>query len=138
LFSEQGFKSVRGDLTEGRYLVLEMAGYALTNSGTGNLSATSATAKHEGKAQRWVAHQLAAGGEQFTFSSAVDGSYIGGGGALVGNTTQAVVMSVEDLGNGAGYSLSGTSGYLQISSAGQVGMASKVAGFSVFSVTYNS
>jgi phospholipase C len=137
LATEQGFKSVRGDLTEGRYLVLEMNGLALTNS-EGSVTATGTTAQHNSKAQRWIAHQQISGGKGFVFSSAVDQSYIGSGLTLVADQSAATVFTVGDLGNGAGYALSSPNGYLTISTSGTVGLQSGVAGFSVFSVTYSS
>jgi phospholipase C len=137
LATEQGFKSVRGDLTEGRYLVLEMNGKALTTSGS-NVTATAATAKHDNSAQRWVAHQLASGGKDFVFSSASNATFIGSGMVLVEDQSDATVFTIGDLGNGAGYAFSTPNGYLSISTGGTVGLQSGVVGFSAFSVTYSS
>jgi phospholipase C len=137
LATEQGFKSVRGDLTEGRYLVLEMKGFALTN-GRSNVTATAATAKHDSKSQRWVSHQLASGGKDFVLSSAADGSFIGNDMALVANQSAATVWTIGDLGNGAGHAFSSASGYLMIASNGRVGLNSGAVGFSIFSVTYST
>jgi phospholipase C len=137
LATEQGFKSLRGDLTEGRYLVLEMNGFALTNSGN-NVTATAATTKHEAKSQRWISHQLASGGKDFVLSSAVDGKFVDDEMALVADQTAAAVFTVGDLGNGAGHAFSTEDGYMMIASNGQVGLKSGAIGFSVFSVTYSS
>jgi phospholipase C len=133
--SEQGFKTVRGALTEGRYLVLEMNGYALANNGSA-ISATKATAKHDAKAQRWVAYQAAAGGKDFTFSSAVDGKFVGSQGGLVASSVQAATWTVVDLGNGKGYTINGTSGYVTIGKEGGIALGKAVGGFGLFSVTY--
>jgi phospholipase C len=136
LVSEQGFKTVRGDLTEGRYLVIELNGYALSNGGNA-ISATKATAQHNAKAQRWVAHQLTAGGNDFTFSSAVDGKFVDNRGNLVASSSQAATWTVADLGNGKGYAVNGTSGYVQIGKDGGIGFGKLGGGFSLFSVTYS-
>jgi len=45
LLTEEGFKQVRGDLTEGRYLTFEMNGFALANVNN-QLTFTKATAQH--------------------------------------------------------------------------------------------
>jgi phospholipase C len=135
LVSEQGFKTVRGDLTEGRYLVFEMNGFALANNGSA-VGATKVTVKHDTKAQRWVAHQLVAGGNDFAISSAVDGKFVGSQGGLVASSTQAATWTVVDLGNGKGYTINGTNGYVTIGKEGGVALGKAVGGFSLFSVTY--
>ena len=138
LVSEQGFKTVRGDLTEGRYLVFEMNGFALTNAGD-TMSASSATSKHDTKSQRWVVHQLVVGTPQFTVSSALDGQYISCDGKLVVGNGTAVVVTMADLGNGKGLAISDSSNnYLFIDKSGHIGWAKKAVGFSTFSVTYNN
>jgi phospholipase C len=136
LVSEQGFKTVRGDLTEGRYLVLEMNGYALASNGS-HIVGTKATTKHDTLAQRWVAHQVAAGGKDFTFSSAVDGKFVGSQGNLVASSNQAGIWTVGDLGNGKGYAINSTNGYVQIGKEGGIALGKLVGGFLLFSVTYN-
>jgi phospholipase C len=137
LVSEQGFKTVRGDLTEGRYLVFEMNGYALTNEND-VLSSSTATAQHDTKSQRWVAHQLTLGTPQFTISSAVDGSYVTTNGTMVSGSDTAAVVTVKDLGNGVGHSLNNDNNYLAIDSNGEVSWGTEVVGFSTYSVTYNN
>ena len=137
LFSEQGFKSVRGALTEGRYLVFEMNGFAITNSG-GAIAAAASTQQHELKIQRWIAYQLQPAGNAFNISSAVDGTFISSNGSLSSNPSSAAPLSINDLGNGKGYTISGSSGYLQIDSSGNLLWASGQNGFSLYSVTYNS
>jgi phospholipase C len=137
LFSEQGFKSVRGALTEGRYLVFEMNSFAITNSGSTIASAPS-TQQHEPKDQRWIVHQLQPAGNVFNVSSAVDGSFIASNGSLASDPNYAAPLSIVDLGNGKGYTILGSSGYLQIDSSGKLIWGSGQHGFSLFSVTYNS
>jgi len=138
LVSEQGFKTVRGDLTEGRSLVFEMNGFALTNAGN-TLSTSRATSQHDNKFQRWVAHQLTAGTPQFTISSALDGTYIASDGKLVAGNGAAVVLTVTDLGDGKGLAISSNSnGYLSIDNSGKIKWTKNAVGFSTYSVTYNN
>lgn len=139
LVSEQGFKSVRGALTEGRYLVLEMNGYALANLGGRILGATRATRKHDEKAQRWVAQQTAPGGTAFNLKSAVHGEYVSPGGKLDLDVSAAQEITVMDLGHGRGYTLQieSTGRYLIIGKGGKVRLSGEPGGFRLFSVTYN-
>jgi phospholipase C len=142
LVSEQGFKPVRGQLTEGRYLTFEMNGYALTSSG-GKLTVTATTTSHNTKAQRWVIHQV--GGPQatsnsFTLSSAVDGSYLGSSDSTTYTASQAVAFNFVDLGNGGGFSMqkANTGNYYTISTSGTLTKGATAGGFKVFSVTYSN
>ncbi|KAJ6442212.1 non-hemolytic phospholipase C precursor [Purpureocillium lavendulum] len=95
---EKGFKPIRGKLTEGRFLVLEMNGFALTaGSRCGSkdgVCLTKATDKHETAAQRWVAHVSKLGGTEFTFSSSVDGQYICESEKLCGQKEKAMKFNV--------------------------------------------
>ncbi|GAB7351733.1 hypothetical protein MBLNU459_g2318t1 [Dothideomycetes sp. NU459] len=140
LATEQGFKQVRGQLTEGRYLTFEMNGYALahTNSGWGSLGATRASPMHNSKAQRWIAHQLAAGGNEFKLSSAIDDKCLSGLGNLDASVWQALPITINDLGNGKGYTLQVATGeYLSVTSNGWVTLSNTPVGFLLFSVTYD-
>jgi len=138
LFSENGFKGVRGYLTEGRYLTFEMNGYALTNT-NGHLTASKATAAHDAKSQRFVLHQREGSG--FAITSAVDHSSVTGPGAMRpgGYTAAAETFTLTDLGNGKGQTLraGGNGQYLSIGTNGQVSYTHASVGFKVFSVTYD-
>jgi len=144
---EEGFKSVRGYLTEGRYLVFEMNGFALTNPGFNNSSlvGTLATPTHNDKRQRWVVHATGgtaveggAGAGMFTVNSALDGRYVHASNALAKSGDGAEVWTIADLGNGLGYTLSTeTGGHLTINQFGIVGTSeSSPVGFQIYSVTY--
>jgi phospholipase C len=141
LISESGYKCVRGDLTEGRYLVFEMNGYALTTGGS-VLSASTATSQHDSVTQRWMAHQLVLGGNEFTLSSAVDGKYIVANLEfleLSSEAKDAVAFTVRDLGNGKGHTLQTANGFISIQTnytAGTISWSKDPVGFAVFSVTY--
>jgi phospholipase C len=138
---EYGFKQVRGDLTEGRYLTFEMNGYALTNSGRGttHVSSSKVTDRHDSKSQRWVIHQVGdQTGNSFIISSAVDGQYIAYLQGLTPSADLAQTYSISDLGNGQGYTLQTGSLFLEIDSDGLVLDTTGGQGFSIFSVTYHS
>lgn len=139
LATEQGYKAVRGQLTEGRLLVFEMNGFALASSSSGStsLTATRASPNHEIMAQRWVLHQLKQGGNKFTLESVSTSKCAAGLGAMV-SCAQSTPITINDLGNGQGHSLQTSNGqYISIDKNGKVVLSSKVAGFQVFSVTYN-
>jgi phospholipase C len=138
LVSEDGFKTVRGQLTEGRYLTFEANGYALTNSG-GKLTTSKASAEHDAKAQRWVVHQQKIEGNQFTISSAIDGTYVGLGMNLLGSTTGALPFTIVDLGNGSGYSIQAANGtFVNIDDNGELDLCNAARAFTVYSVTYSN
>ncbi|TVY36356.1 Non-hemolytic phospholipase C [Lachnellula subtilissima] len=138
--SEQGFKEMRGALTEGRYIVFEMGGYALTNPGkpAGVFTATKATSQHESIAQRWVVYNLVDGGNTFTVSSARDGRYIGSHTGLVDSETGAETYTVGFVA-GKGYSLQKENGkYVTIDGNGAVQVVGNVTYYKGYSVTYAS
>ena len=137
--SETGFKSVRGNLTEGRFLTFEKDGFALTNPGpigsAAQFTAANAAADHSSKSQQWVVTQLAQDGQQFLVSSALDGLYMGNGTSLRNNSGIAEQYTVTFLGGSSGYALETQVGmYLSLEN-GEVSLASGVFGFDVFSVT---
>lgn len=137
--SEQGFKSMRGALTEGRYVVFEMSGYALTNTG-GNatdFSASPATADHSSLSQRWIMHNTVDGGNTFTVASAVDGKYISSDIPRANESDGLMVFTVT-FQAGNGYSLQQENGtYVAIDECGKVQSVDKVSHFKAFSVTYS-
>ena len=142
---EDGFKPVRGYLTEGRYLVFEMNGYALTNAGPNvtDITGTPAKSDHSSINQRWIVHATGGtaleGGEgSGTFiSSAVDGRYIADHTSLDKMETAAETYTITDLGNGGGHTLMKENGkYLSIRQDGTIGIYGTPTGFKVFSVTY--
>ncbi|KAJ3066728.1 hypothetical protein HDU98_009991 [Podochytrium sp. JEL0797] len=135
--SENGFKKVRGALTEGRYLTFEANGVALANVLTGSVATTATTAAHDAFIQRWILHVIALGGNTFQIQSAADSRYIGVGatlGALAAADTFTITFQA-----GSGYALQGTAGnYLALNGAGAVVASQSIFYFSVFSVTYQN
>ncbi|KAE8442943.1 hypothetical protein EG329_002547 [Mollisiaceae sp. DMI_Dod_QoI] len=122
---EQGFKQVRGNLTEGRYLVFERNGFALSNTGQGFISITPATPKHETPMQEWVLQQYEAFGTSFKFYSVTDKRYID-------------TVDIVYLGNSEGYSLFSDGIYWDIDTNGNFQLSPTPAGFHVFSVSYGN
>jgi phospholipase C len=147
LWFEDGFKEVVGYLTEGRYLVAEKGGYALTNSGKRNyVTVTPATEKHESKHQRWVIHYTSdPESEIFTISSALDGRWLGARGVLLDShqASDAAPVRITFLGNGLGYAVQYVNGnqYIDVDQVGHLKIATEKRvpdrGFKLFSVTYH-
>ena len=138
--SEKGFKSVRGALTEGRYLTIEMNGYALTNPAgkatSKKLTSSKATADHADKSQQWIVHQLAQDGNTFIVGTALDSLYMGNETNLWNNSGIAMPYQIEFQGGSQGYAFMQQNGkYLQLDSKGHVSVTSKKSGFNLFSVT---
>jgi phospholipase C len=147
--SEEGFKNVRGYLTEGRYLTFEMNGYAITNPSTKatDITGTRATADHSDIAQRWVLHALdgtavhgGQGAGVFMISSALDGRYLHDRTSLGTGTSGAENYTIADLGNGDGYTLVTENGkYLTINPTGNIDITGdRQRAFQIYSVTYQS
>lgn len=139
LYFEDGFKGIRGYMTEGHYLVFERKGYALTNDGgkSNTLATSKATSTHNAKSQRWVLKALSAEGTTFNIYSAVDGRYLATGSTFTTNANNAEAYNITYLGSGE-YAIQAANGvYLEIDSSGKLKYAKKPVGFSVFSVTYH-
>ena len=154
LATEQGFKSMRGSPTEGRYLTFEMNGFALTNSQNGKLTASPSTAKHEKKSQRFILQQKSASsstGTAFYIISAVDGKAIDSSGSklkssggkfkdgvwFAGQSKVDQTFEIVDLGNGKGHAVKRDGKYLSIDKQGKVGLSQKALGFTLYSVSYD-
>lgn len=145
---EDGFKRVRGYLTEGRYLTFEMNGFALSIAAVhaGSIGASPATATHSDISQSWVVHAtggtaLEGGGGAGTFliASAIDGRYISAQTSLTTSPAGAESYTIEDLTDGKGYSLKKQNGdFVIIGENGTLATSTKPKGFQVFSVTYKS
>ncbi|OAA57415.1 non-hemolytic phospholipase c [Niveomyces insectorum RCEF 264] len=140
LFFEDGYKGVRGALTEGRYLVFEANGYALYNPSTAakQFAATRATPGHEDIHQRWVLHALTPEGSTFHVTSAVDGKYLSQHSSLSISESGAETYNITYLGNSR-YAMRKENGaYLNIKADGTLSFDSTPTGYNVFSVTYHN
>ncbi|KAF4638055.1 hypothetical protein G7Y89_g2 [Cudoniella acicularis] len=139
--SEEGYKAVRGYLTEGRYLVFEMNGFALTAvAGSNNIIGTKATADHRSKSQRWVLHSIGGsavdggkGAGTFVLTSAVDGRYLTSQTSLDATKAAAGTYTIMDLRNGKGYSMmNGNGKYLSLDANGTITPVQQAQGFQLF------
>jgi phospholipase C len=141
LETEQGYKSVRGQLTEGRWLTFEHNGRAISNLGniSASISTGAATRDHELKAQRWVLQQLLPGGDKFHVYSALDQRYIVAGLGL-GSKSEAQNITITYSGSRGGYNLLQESGeFIAIDHAAEIIQSSNQScGFEIYSVTYSS
>jgi phospholipase C len=140
LVFEDGYRGVRGYLTEGRYLVFVSNGYALTNPGTTNkqFTTTPAAVPYDSISQRWVIHTLLPEGTTFNITSAVDGKYISQHSSLSTSVSGAEVYNITNVGSSQ-YILQKENGaYLNIKSDGSISFDFTPIPYSIYSVTYHS
>ncbi|KAL9476434.1 hypothetical protein ACSS6W_006275 [Trichoderma asperelloides] len=139
---QQGFKPIRGTLTEGRHLVLELNGFALAQKTTSQraLVLGRATPRHDNPAQRWIAHAVVIGGTDFTFSDDSGKFYICKSQLLCSDPSKAVVFTVTyTAGRGYIIKVKGTQGYLSIGGRGTSSYATMTGGrdyWQIYSVSY--
>ncbi|KAE8147071.1 phosphoesterase family-domain-containing protein [Aspergillus avenaceus] len=142
LWFEEGYKEVVGYLTEGRYLVFEKSGHALTNEGNAEqLSSSPAYADHSDEKQRWVIHD--SDDALFRISSALDGKWLGPDGSLlpIEEADRAADIQIRFLGNGQGYSLQyADSTLIEIDTQGSLimkGSKASAKGYKIWSISYH-
>ena len=135
---ESGFKPVRGNLTEGRYLTFEAWDYALRHH-DGKLTASSKSDKHEGKDQRFVVHTVSKDPTDSRFKIATAGKhakYVTKDLEL-GESKHAAVFTITYRGNDKGYSLAVDGKHLNLGKDGKVDLVKdNYSTFKLFSVTY--
>ncbi|KAG8415828.1 hypothetical protein J3459_014035 [Metarhizium acridum] len=106
---EDGFKQVRGQLTEGRYLTFETFGLALASYNATVVSFSLATENHSNPDQRWIIHTVGGpgAGDQFYIQSAVSKKYISGWpiGLLTSDVNKAQAFKITYNPKGSKYSL---------------------------------
>lgn len=136
---ERGFKPLRGQLTEGRYLVLESSGYALTNPGrwlSDKVIVSNATANHEFVAHRWIAHVAQLGGDRFSLQSAGDRRFLCNDGSLCADEQSADLFVVRFFpGKGYTWARKDRGDYLAVVD-GRFTLANEAAYWAIFSVSY--
>ena len=138
LFFEDGFKRVRGYLTEGHYLVIESNGHALTNEGVEKqFTATEASDRHDDIHQRWVLHALEEEGTTFHITSALDGKYISQHSSLSNSESGAQVYNITYAGEGEYHFQKENGKYLNIDEEGKLSFDHDPIGYKLFSVTYH-
>ncbi|KID73815.1 Non-hemolytic phospholipase C [Metarhizium brunneum] len=153
---EDGFKRVRGQLTEGRYLTFETLGLALASYAGIVVSFAPATRNHSDPRQRWIVHAVGTGTE-FTIQSAADKKYIAGTpvGLLTSDVGSAQAFRITYNPRGAKYRLSlankPASSFVApnqksrrraangtVSAAAAVDWEARFGEFSIYSVSYRS
>ena len=149
---EEGFKTVRGQLTEGRYLTFEQLGFALTNYNGKFVSISLASKKHDSAKQRWIIHTVGGvgAGNEFYIQSAVDKQYIAKFpqiGQLTKDQKNAQAFKITYNPDGATYSISATgNSYVKVNpgsgsrrrAAAAISWDGGFGGFKIYSVSYHS
>lgn len=92
---EHGFKPIRGQLTEGRYLTIESGAIALAVVGD-VLAIQPASEEHDDEAQRWIVHSQDNNyGNTFTLQSVLDDRYVCKDGRLCTSSVDAQVFTIR-------------------------------------------
>ena len=135
---ESGFKPIRGNPTEGRYLTFEAWDYALRHH-DGKLTASSKSDKHDGKDQRFILHAVDHVPTNTRFKIATAGKhakYVTKDFEL-GESKHAAVFTITDRGNGQGYNIASSSKHLSLDRDGNVSFVEEdPSTFTLYSVTY--
>lgn len=140
LFFEDGFKGVRGALTEGRHLVFESCGYALSvDPNHPRLTTTLATAAHNTPAQRFVLHINELGGDQFMISNDNSTLWLGDHADFYNSQSDAWWYSIHYLGNEA-YTIQQVDGgkYVNVKDDGSISIDHEAVTYKIFSVSYHN
>lgn len=154
---EEGYKEVRGAITEGRYVTIESQGLGLGRAKTGEIIGIAAADKHEDSSQRWILTNSDGNrfGNSFLVQSASDKTYIGTNGRLTKDKSQAQAFIFEYQASGATYTLrqagAGNGQYLSFTKrttkkrgnlkcrdTGTVNWRGAKTSFKVFGVNYRS
>ncbi|KAF8576244.1 non-hemolytic phospholipase C precursor [Ramaria rubella] len=143
LIIEDGFKPLRGALTEGRFIVFESNGFALSfNSQTKGLGISLAVPQHDVDAQRFILHATAPPpATTFTlqFAGSPTTGFVDANQKLTASINDAAVFNITDLGSGKGYTVQQVSNEPKfisiISKAIDILVGQQVSTFNLFSVT---
>lgn len=140
LVFEDGYRGVRGYMTEGHYLVFESNGHVLSNPG-GNgrqFQVDPAVEPYDSINHRWVVHALTPEGTTFYVTSALDGKYLSQHSSLSTSKSGAEVYNITYVGNGE-YVLQKENGsHLNIKPDGSLSFDAEPVPYKVYSVTYHS
>ncbi|EJP63655.1 Non-hemolytic phospholipase C [Beauveria bassiana] len=101
---EDGFKTLRGQLTEGRYVVFQAGDFALANLDR-SVGISPGNSKHDKIEQRWILHSLADYGKEFYLQSAKDKKYIGSKGRLTSDRSEAQTFTINYHADAIAYTL---------------------------------
>jgi phospholipase C len=133
-------QTVRGALTEGRFLVFESNGNALALDARNEaLSISPAVPSHDAPELRFILHATASP-PATTFNLEFSGSrrFVCNTLRQASSTCEAAVFNITDLGNGQGYTVENISGKKFLSISGhplRLVSGDEAGKFSVFSVT---
>ncbi len=94
---EDGYKEIRGAITEGRYIVIESNGVGLGRTKDGKVVGIAASDKHDDKSQRWIITNSDGDrfGKSFYIQSASDSNFVTSNGALTKDQSQAQAFIFE-------------------------------------------
>jgi phospholipase C len=112
---EDGFKQLRGSITEGRYITIETDGLGLTRTKKGNVIAAEILKKHQDIQQRWILHTSdnnRFGNSFYLQSAAMDKPYISTNGSLTTDPSDAQPFLFD-------YTALGATFTLQLDNAGE-------------------
>ncbi|XWW96233.1 hypothetical protein V2A60_004206 [Cordyceps javanica] len=101
---EEGFKTMRGRASEGRYVVFHTDGYALSNEDD-EVGISGDNRRHDKIKQRWILHSLADYGNKFYLQSAKDAKYIGEEGEMTSKKGEAQAFTIVYHPDSATYTL---------------------------------
>lgn len=154
---EEGYKEVRGAITEGRYVTIESDGLGLGRAKSGQVIGIATADKHEDKAQRWILTSSDGNrfGNSFHIQSAVDKSFVGSNGRLTKDQSGAQAFIFEYQAAGSTYTLrqagagndqyvsikkraSKKRGNLKCRDTGTVNWQGQKTSFKVYGVNYRS
>ncbi|UNI19383.1 Phospholipase C [Purpureocillium takamizusanense] len=148
---ENGYKLVRGAITEGRFVTIEGNGLALARNSEGKVLAVQKYEKHDEIKQRWILHSSDGNrfGNSYYLQSALDMMYIARGGGLTKDRNQAQEIIFTYSASGSVYTLStkegGHVGFTKTDGGnkkcrdvGKVYWNGEATKFQVFGVNYRS
>jgi phospholipase C len=151
---EEGFKQIRGSITEGRYVTIESDGLGLAITKKGKVIGLQSTKAHEDIRQRWILHTADGNrfGNRFYIQSASNKSYVSTHGDLTADVTTAKVFVLEYRAKGSTYTLradgAASDKYISFSklpkssakcpNTGKVNWEGEVAPFKIYGVNYHA
>ncbi|KAK9474796.1 phosphoesterase family-domain-containing protein [Dipodascopsis tothii] len=138
LWTESGYKPVRGALTEGRYLVFTQAEGWTTHAlayGSSYLEVGTPAHDYSTKSQRFVLHQVGdAFSHQFRLAT-LGGKYVTASGRLTSSASAGAVFTITYVGQDE-YTIKVDGHYLSVAGYSRPSLTYGPSVFKIFSVTY--
>lgn len=134
---EKGFKTVRGKMTEGRFLTFEASGHALSSSSCDKATVSRNSDTHDALDQRWIVHAEELGGTEFTLESVKSKCFLCDDLRMCSDKSKAVVLDMTFT-PGKGYNLAVKGGQQVLAVNGRSLSSDGGSGdnWSTFSVNY--